>query len=338
MDEKKYCPICGIEAAVMPDQNCFGTYIKCSHCGKFTLEESAERILNENGVIFRNALYFYLTHKRGNSKKAKKFIDLKNPKPNDGYDIITVDEVMQFSPKNISEIIDMVLLNLVEIEDRVGMNIRIENDEKIYGPIFFIESDGKEAHIQMMNFLNMIKRMNLIEAFGIDELDRQTGESEIYIRIDYKGWERIDRLNSIEKSYSQGFIAMWFSPEMNEYRDAIKGAIIKAGYRPMVIDEKPHNNQIVPELLYEIRQSEFLVADLIGNRKGVYYEAGYALGLGKQVIMTVSELDEKKGDDNKPHFDVAQVSQVRYKTVEELEEKLYERIISTIGEGEHKIQ
>ena len=40
--------------------------------------------------------------------------------------------------------------------------------------------------------------------------------------------------------------------------------------------EEEHNNQIVPEIFYEIRQSNYIIADLTGHRNGVYYEAGYA--------------------------------------------------------------
>ena len=98
---------------------------------------------------------------------------------------------------------------------------------------------------------------------------------------------------------------MWFDSDgsMNIVRDSIKRAIEDAGYLPVIIDEKEHNNQIVPEIFYEIKNSKFIVADLCGHRNGVYYEAGYAKGLGKEVILTC-----RQSDFDKKHFDVAQQS------------------------------
>ena len=85
------------------------------------------------------------------------------------------------------------------------------------------------------------------------------------------------------KVISQGFIAMWFDSKMKNAKTRIISAIQESGYTPMIISDKEHNNQIVPEILYEIRRSAFLVADLTGHRNGVYYEAGYGHALGASV-------------------------------------------------------
>lgn len=121
----------------------------------------------------------------------------------------------------------------------------------------------------------------------------------------------------------KAFVAMWFSDTMKEARNAIKEAISECGYVANIIDEKEHNHDIVPEILYEIDNSKFLVADLTGNRGGVYYEAGYAKGIGKEVILTA-----KEGE--KPHFDVAQVNTIFWKDEMELKDRLIRRIKSTI--------
>ena len=86
---------------------------------------------------------------------------------------------------------------------------------------------------------------------------------------------------------------------------------------PGIINEKEHTKLIVPEIFSEIRKSCFVIADLTKNRGGVYYEAGYAEGLGKQVILTC-----KNKDRNKIHFDVAQKNTIFWDDEGELEKRL----------------
>ena len=68
-----------------------------------------------------------------------------------------------------------------------------------------------------------------------------------------------------------------------------------------------------------------MVADFTGNRGGVYYEAGFAGGLGIPVIWIVHEDDL---DD--VHFDTRQYNHITYSTPEELRDKLKARILATI--------
>ena len=104
---------------------------------------------------------------------------------------------------------------------------------------------------------------------------------------------------------------------------------LAAGYSALAIDEKEHNNQIVPEIFDEIDKSKFLVMDVTIPNFGAYYEAGYALGKGKQVIICCKE-DAFESSDSRPHFDIAQKSMIVWKTEEELVERLKKRIQATV--------
>lgn len=128
--------------------------------------------------------------------------------------------------------------------------------------------------------------------------------------------------NEVQESV---FIAMQFSKEMTKARREIESAIKQCGYKPVLMDEKQHNNQIVPEMFFEIKKSKFVVADLTGNRGGVYYEAGYATALNKEVILTC------KKNKQKPHFDVAQINIIFWSSEDEIKEMLVKRIEATIG-------
>ena len=75
-----------------------------------------------------------------------------------------------------------------------------------------------------------------------------------------------------------------------------------------------------------IMKSRFVVADFTDQRNGVYYEAGFAKGLGLPVIQTcMSE------DFNNMHFDVKSINTIRYDTPSKLVPLLKHQITETIG-------
>ncbi|MEJ6529025.1 hypothetical protein [Exiguobacterium sp. USCH10] len=117
------------------------------------------------------------------------------------------------------------------------------------------------------------------------------------------------------------FIAMSFNPQLSEVRKSISDTVIRNGFKPLIIDSKEHTNQIVPEIFYEIENAEFVIADLTDHKNGVYYEAGYAKGIGKEVIFTCHTDDFEKR-----HFDVAQTNTIVWKNISELSDMLSNRI------------
>lgn len=100
-----------------------------------------------------------------------------------------------------------------------------------------------------------------------------------------EGIRRAEELQKMVINSKQAFVAMWFNKEISEiYKTYISKAIIEAGYDPFIITMKGYNDDICDEIIAEIRKSKFLVADFTGLRGGVYFEAGFAYGLGIPVI------------------------------------------------------
>lgn len=171
-------------------------------------------------------------------------------------------------------------------------------------------------------------------SFGILELLCDLGYvkdvdgKQTYV-ITAEGWKKIDVLLHEEYTISQGFIAMSFCDETQNIREAFRTAISSCGYKVRVIDEKEHNNQIVPEILYEINRSKFVVVDITYPNYGAYYEAGYAQALGKEVIVCCKD-SSFRSKKKKPHFDIAQKSMIVWKDEEELVERLKRRIEATV--------
>ncbi len=97
------------------------------------------------------------------------------------------------------------------------------------------------------------------------------------------------------------------------------------GFTPIRIDLVQHNDKIDDRIVAEIRRSGILVADFTGNRGGVYFEAGFAMGLRIPVIWTCME-----DNLNQVHFDTRQYNFIVWSNAEDLKEKLEARIAATI--------
>ena len=164
------------------------------------------------------------------------------------------------------------------------------------------------------------------------EIDRMLAAFDSSYRVTVAGYRKLADVKSNRDS-AQAFAAMWFDDEMNAaYENGIEPAIRDAGYKPVRIDRKPDVNKIDDEIIAEIRRSRFLVADFThgteGARGGVYFEAGFALGLGIPVIYTCR--DDAIGE---VHFDTRQYHHTMWSRPEDLRRNLKNRILALIGEG-----
>jgi hypothetical protein len=181
-------------------------------------------------------------------------------------------------------------------------------------------NDPKEAYYLLI----LLKEMQLIEGMA--------GASP-KCRLTARGWERVEELSQLNANSAQAFVAMWFTSETDEaYAKGIHPAVLDSGYDPLRIDSKEHSNKIDDEIVSEIRRSRFMVADFSCEPKqvrgGVYYEAGYAQGMGMQVIWTcrASSIEDL-------HFDTRQYNHITWATPEELYAKLRAGIGALLGQG-----
>ncbi|MFC1591232.1 hypothetical protein ACFL43_01780 [Thermodesulfobacteriota bacterium] len=142
-----------------------------------------------------------------------------------------------------------------------------------------------------------------------------------------EGWDYIDN-QSLQPSFSdQAFIAMSFSDQYKEiYNNGIKPAVEDAGYKPVRVDMEPHIDRIDAKIINDIKNSKFIIADVTEQKQGVYFEAGFALGLGRPVIWSVREDDLENA-----HFDTRQYNHIVWKNADNLKEQLYNVICAVIG-------
>lgn len=147
-----------------------------------------------------------------------------------------------------------------------------------------------------------------------------------------EGMEAHRRLGQQRPRTPQVFVAMWFDPSTDDaYKLGIAPAIEANGFTPIRIDRKHHVNKIDDEIIAEIRKSTFVVADFTCGpgqvRGGVYYEAGFAMGLRIPVIWTCK--DTSIAD---LHFDTRQYSHIVWKDPNDLKSQLAARIGAVIGQ------
>lgn len=128
-----------------------------------------------------------------------------------------------------------------------------------------------------------------------------------------------------------GFCAMWFSAGlMPFYREVIEPGVRACGYEPLRLDHKEHNNNIDDEIIASIRGARFVIAEMTGHRGGVYFEAGFAHGLGLPVIYMLRDDDQQD-----IHFDVRQQNFILWSPddLPDARKRLENRIRATLGQG-----
>jgi nucleoside 2-deoxyribosyltransferase len=144
-----------------------------------------------------------------------------------------------------------------------------------------------------------------------------------------KGRLRAEELARSALQSPTAFVAMWFSDETTEaWENGIRPGVQEAGYDPVRVDQIEHAGRIDDQIILQINRSRFIVADFTGHRGGVYFEAGYALGKGLDVIWTC-----RAGDVDQLHFDIRQYNCIVWQEPADLRDRLPARIENTVGLG-----
>ena len=224
---------------------------------------------------------------------------------------------------NLADRINNYPNNTIDIVNRGLLNLSYFHPK--YGDIFEMG-----ANYSRLLFQSPKKSFHGIKDF-YEELSYITkaiiGEDRYVLTA--KAWQKIDELRKKELVIKQAFIAMQFGEKTMFIREAFRKAIRESGYSERFIDEKEHNNQIVPEILFEIERSKFMVVDITFPNYGAYYEAGYGQALGKEVIICCRK-EEFESLEKKPHFDIAQKSMIVWTDTDDLVARLKRRIEATV--------
>jgi len=122
------------------------------------------------------------------------------------------------------------------------------------------------------------------------------------------------------KNYA--FVAMAIdsqNPELDDVLDAIKESAMRCGIQAERIDEPQSNERITDRILESIRKAEYVIVDLTNSKQNVYYEAGYAQGIGKIPIYIAKE-------GTKLEFDLKDYPIIFFRSLKQLKDSLEKRL------------
>jgi nucleoside 2-deoxyribosyltransferase len=305
------CPICNRhqqDGVTMTNSGVFdGLRIECPQCGTFVLV--GEGLLRSGD--------WPPAVKSGLSCAARQASNSGNP-----IKITTFKAAVEIAEAHtrtrVNENIDRLLFEIAAQSVRPGgaAEFDLERDFTL------IDCFSKAEFRQYMTWTD--KRG--LATWGLDERGPESLQVNAVLTMD--GWDHVQPMHRPGGIPGRCFVAMWFSDQTHEaYESGIRLAVQDAGFEAIRIDQKEHNNEITDEIMAEIRNCQLMVADFTGQRAGVYYEAGFAIGLGRPVIWCC-----RRDEIGSLHFDTNHKNHIDWQTPEELRERLYRRIRATILE------
>lgn len=281
-------------------------------------------------VEFNGKRYFFIfhwNHKNSDFVETNKYI-LKGLLLNDKfpiskedrfYDNEKLEKIIREAqiPKTPKDKLDNLILNLFEYQKYAGAIIELDGPEEwdlVLNKLYFQNQE------EYWFYLNTLREFGFISFTDVTSL---SGNDAIDIQLTYQGLEYIINLQESGENSKNCFVAMSFSETTSEIRTTIKRAVKESGFEPLLIDEVHYQSDLTinDAIVRFIKKSKFLIADFTEQKHGVYFEAGFALGLNRPVIYTCSQEDF-----NKTHFDTNHYPHIVYETLADLEEKLKNKI------------
>lgn len=297
------CPLC-LQQAQGASQG-FLAYVECQVCGKYrttTTMVSQPKVV-ERDTEGRPHLLRGLVRRASDSGVI---LDVNED---------TIKSLMDSGsfPKSPLDNLEHALLFVADHQERPDVVLVV--NQSVNFPFAFAR-DSEE----------FIYYLETLEKQGYIEHDQYMALSDPpSYRLTPSGWSAVQELRRTSRRSNQAFVAMWFDDELNPaWTEGFRPALEATGYEPVRIDTVEHNQKIDDMIMAEIRRSSLLVADFTGNRGGVYFEAGFALGLGIRVIWTCRE-----SDINNVHFDTRQYNHITWTSPEDINTKLRNRIEAT---------
>lgn len=322
--------------------------VNCPVCGKYAF--STRDYLNRQGIASipgdEIAAFLYHKNKMLENERPDDYVTFVGDEEHFGeissnypsFHFVSTDVVRSFRPRKFADRIDYSLLAISRLSRFYGEELVLSKDE-VKSLLFMTRYDenGTELDPSCINMqYDAIKEYLSINNY----VKLGEGYKVIFVTLLFDGWKRIDNIQQNSNDNKNIFVSMSFADSARQTREAIRKGIIEAGFSPEFMDEIIHNRQIVPEMFRLIRECRLLILDISEPNYGAYYEAGYALGLGKEVIISCSSetynrryvTDEEKKYERylKPHFDIAQNQILIWDNEEDFIKKLSEWIKALI--------
>ena len=306
------CPFCGKSSEYIRHHGLAAVNtnarvtVECKICGPFVT--SKVFCLNRPG----EARLKGLTHLVSGHIRERSEYDGELPTL-DSYD--ACEAILKGAPKSILDRARKLLRVFCRKSTHFGKVLEV-HAEKDYPLAYAQQPQEFMALTNLLHSRGFIKPTGTWDSFG-----------SIAFVVTAEGFTELESVKSLDSH--RGFVAMSFANEMiPAFLDAISPAILECGYDPMRVDNEHFNDDVVAKIMAGVRESRFVVAELSLHRNGVYFEAGFGMGLGIPIIFAC-----RADHATATHFDVEHFNCIRWTTHDELCGKLKDRIIGTIGRG-----
>ena len=335
----------------------------CPNCGKYEISKSLIEDINDGAYItkiedkskkrIRSSEVIFKAACLAAEKKLKGldnyFLHQDERRFNKENGIHIIDFIKDF-PENPIDRLNRALLNIGRLNPAFPFRAIALNNNQAFHTLF------ASIYMEAVNLLDYFNDEGLIDIKN--KLDQPGNIVSIVFVITPKGWFRISELQKYYKeNSSKAFLAMWFDKTTENFRKEVQKGAELAGYQLLVVDEEHHNDFIMNKVLNMIDEAKFVITDFTcipeedykpeenikvkgGIRGGVYFEAGYAKGQAKEVIMTCND---SLAACKRRHFDVDQINTIFWKErageiiTSQGEVPMYEymreRIIQSVGKG-----
>lgn len=112
-------------------------------------------------------------------------------------------------------------------------------------------------------------------------------------------------------------------PSLEDVRAAIDRAAVASGLTARRVDDVQSTTRITDTIIALLETAEFVIADLTHARPNVFFEAGYAQGIGKVPIYIARQGTELE-------FDLKDYPVIFFKSLKQLEEQLKRRLTALL--------
>jgi hypothetical protein len=301
------CPVCGRldtqwEWLVVGNLIQTRKLFACRRCGRFSIDDllTTTFLISTDGKL-SPYLSFYLRRNQAAGEEAPSITE-------ENWEELALAEKAITVPQKLERLLQLIA-DRTEVPGRI-----VQIDRDIDGALFSALTPDEVNYL-----LNSLQERQFLELSG-----------DIAAKMKVKGWEQIMPQSGTGGIPGTCFVAMSFDSSLNQiFDDAIFPAAEACGFKANRIDRKLHNGDINDAILAEVKKSQFVIADFTGHRAGVYFEAGFARGLGREVIWCCRDTDFKE-----THFDTNHYSHVVWSNNADLKKQLTDRILATISNSQ----
>jgi nucleoside 2-deoxyribosyltransferase len=308
-DWKGPCPICKLDGQIVRGIDFeYRSAVKCRRCGSFSITSVAVATASRQNLQPLSAWI---------RDRAEHGVEIPELTPS------ILKEIMSSLPDyRVAEKQSLLMKAFDRRTEYPGQSVPIVLADDY--PLAWASGEEELRYL----IRSLIERGYVRRTDELEDLpDREVPEFQIEITA--VGWDFLDESAGHPIVSDQVFVAMSFAPELRSaWEVGIRPALLNAQYRPYRIDSEPHIERIDSKIIAEIKNSRFVVADVTNQRPGVYFEAGFALGLGLPVFWSVREDDLRN-----VHFDTRQYNHIVWKDETDLADQLLLFITAVVGKG-----